>query len=181
MKKMAMAIIALMMTSASMLAQNDNQPAPANAPQQMDPAQMVQQYTQQMVTTYGLNEDQARQLLQLNTEFADKMPPMMMAPRGGRYGQRPDSLRGRRGQRPQNGARMGGQRPQRPDSARQGRFGGGQRGQRPMMKRQQMQQNMEAYQQQLEQIMTEEQFNRFKQDQQQRMQRFQRGGRGPRQ
>ncbi len=176
MKKIALAFIALMMTSASMMAQNNEPVTPGNMPPQVDPAQMIEQYTQQMTSQYGLNDDQARQLLQLNKDFAERLPMMMMPPRGGRDGQRPDSLRGRRGGRPQGGPRMGGQRPQRPDSMRHGGPGRGQMGQRPMIDRQQMQQNMEAYQQQLERIMTEEQFNRYKQDQQQRMQRFMRGG-----
>ncbi|MBQ9356977.1 MAG: DUF4890 domain-containing protein [Prevotella sp.] len=172
MKKIVMAIAALFIASASIMAQNSNDQQGPQQPPQMDRTQMIQQHTQQMVTEYGLSAEQAQQLLQLNTEFADRIP-MFFRP-GPRGGQRPDSLqRAPRGQRPQQGARRGGQRQARPDSlGRRGPNGG-----RPQMDRQQMQQNMEAYNQQLQTIMTAEQYAQFQQNQQQRMrQRGQRGG-----
>lgn len=176
MKKIAMAIAALIMTSASLMAQNSNDQQSQQQPPQMDRTQMIQQQTQQMVTEYGLNEEQAQQLLQLNTEFADRIP-MFFRP-GPRGGHRPDSLqRAPRGQRPpQQGARRGGQRQARPDSlGHRGPNGG-----RPQMDMQQMRQNMEAYGQQLQTIMTAEQYARFQQNMQQRQQQRGQRGRGQR-
>jgi Spy/CpxP family protein refolding chaperone len=179
MKKIAMAIAALIMTSASVMAQNSNDQQSFQQQPQMDRTQMIQQNTQQMVEEYGLNEEQAQQLLQLNTEYADRIP-MFFRPgqRGGQH--RPDSMRmAPRGQRgPQQGAHRGGPRLARPDSlGHRGPNGGGQQADF-----QQMRQNMEAYNQQLQNILTAEQFARYQQNMQQRMQqRGQRGGRrGPR-
>ena len=124
MKKTFLALAAAMMMSVSMMAQD--QQAPQR--RQFDPAEMAKQRTEMMVKEYELNEEQAKKLLDLNTQYADKMP--MMGPRGGQ-----------RGERPQAGER---QRPQRPDSTRQGQQRPG-RGEGPRMNREEMQKQMEAY------------------------------------
>ena len=130
MKKTIMAVAAAVMMSVSALAQQEVQPQQAGGePRQMDKTELVKQHTERMVTEYGLNADQAAKLLEVNTQYFDKMPFMMMrGQRGGQRGQRPQQMRG--GQRPQrmggDSLRFGGQRPQRI---------GGERGQRPMMNR----------------------------------------------
>ena len=159
MKKTILAIAAAVMMSANVMAQNDDQQAPQ--PRQFDPAEMVKQRTEQMVKEYGLDEEQSKKLLDLNTSFYGKMPMM-----GGRGGQR-----GPWGQRPQAGE----QRPQqRPDTLRQGPRP--QRGERPQMNREEMQKQMEAYNTELEKIMTAEQYQKYKEDQQKRMSRGPRDG-----
>lgn len=40
----------------------------------MNAAEMAQHHTDRMVKMYGLNEQQAKQLLDLNTEYAGKLP-----------------------------------------------------------------------------------------------------------
>ena len=158
MKKSILAIAAAIMMSTSVMAQDQ----PSRQRRQFDPAEMAKQRTEMMVREYGLNEDQSAKLLDLNTRYADKMPMMMgRGPRGGQRGQRPQT---------------GDQRPQRPDTVRQG----GERP-RPQMSREEMQKQMEAYNAELKNIMTEEQFQKYQDDQKRRMQQRpgeRRGGAG---
>ena len=179
MKKTMMAIAAAMMMSASMMAQNE-QPQAQQAPQ-MDRAEMLKARTEQMVKDYGLNEEQAKKLEALNTEYAEKIPmmPMMRGQRG--QGQRPQGQMGQ-GQRPQG--QMGqGQRPQRQpgDSTRRGQrpqmgqMGQMGQGQRPQMNFEEMRKNMEAYNAELEKIMTLEQYAKYRESMGRRMGGGQRG------
>ena len=179
MKKTMMAIAAAMMMSASMMAQNE-QPQAQQAPQ-MDRAEMLKARTEQMVKDYGLNEEQAKKLEALNTEYAEKIPmmPMRRGQRG--QGQRPQGQMGQ-GQRPQG--QMGqGQRPQRQpgDSTRRGQrpqmgqMGQMGQGQRPQMNFEEMRKNMEAYNAELEKIMTQEQYAKYRESMGRRMGGGQRG------
>jgi hypothetical protein len=118
---------------------------------------MAKMRTDAVVKKYGLNDDQAKKLLDLNTRFAGKIRPM--GPMGGQ----------RRG-----GQRMQGDRPQRmnPDSLRaQGqRRGQGQRG--GGFNREEMQKNMEAYNNELKSILTPEQYEAYQKDEQQNRRQF---------
>ena len=95
MKKIMFSMAAAILMSASALAQTDN------APQQPDQAEMIKQRTENTVKQYGLNEDQAKQLLELNTKYADKMPMGFgrMGRMGGRGGRREGGREGGRGER----------------------------------------------------------------------------------
>lgn len=181
MKKAMMAIVAAVMMSVNMTAQSDNQ---AQMPQQrtMDKEQMIKERTEQMVKEYGLSEEQAEKLLALNTEYAEKLPPMIgRAPQGMR---RPDPTEARP-QRDDVRRQMGDGRVQReetrrqaPDSMRTGRFRQ-QMGPRPGMNREEMRKVMDEYQAGVEKIFTEEQFKKYKEDMQQRRRPMgQRGRRG---
>jgi len=171
MKKAMMAIVAAMM-SATMMAQSNEQP---QMPQQpvMDKAEMAKQRTEQMVKDYGLSEEQAAQLLTLNTEFADKVPMMGRGPRGGMQRMQPGQMRPRDGEaRPQNGEA----RPQRPDTLHQRRP----MGERPAFDREAMRKVMEDYNEGVKKIFTEEQFKKYQDNQQHRRPMMgQRGRRGP--
>ena len=170
----SMAAAILMCTSAS--AQTDNAKVD-NAPQerpQVDQTEMIKERTENTAKQYGLTEEQTKQLLELNTKYADKMP-MGFGRRGGgrRGGPRPGFGGGPQGG-PQGG--FGG--------GPQGGFGGGQmpqmsEEQRAQMQERmkQMQENMEAYDAELEKIFTPEQFKAYKEDQEKN--RARRGG-GPR-
>ena len=98
MKKLVLTMIAMVTMSLSAMAQDT-----AQVRRQFNPEQMAKMRTDATVQKYGLNEEQAKKLLDLNTRFADKIRPM--GPMGGQ----------RRG-----GQRMQGDRPQRmnPDSLR---------------------------------------------------------------
>ncbi|MCR4810520.1 MAG: DUF4890 domain-containing protein [Prevotella sp.] len=181
MKKTMMALVAAVMMSANMTAQTDEQ---TQSPQQptMDKEQMIKERTEQMVKEYGLNEDQAEKLLVLNTEFAEKLPPMMgRGPQGMR---RPDPFEAR--PQRQEGRRQAGEgriqreetRRQAPDSMRMGRMRH-QMGERPGMNREEMRKVMDEYQAGVEKIFTEEQFKKYKDNMQQRRRPMgQRGRRG---
>lgn len=166
MKKTMMAIAAAMMMSASMMAQNE-QPQAQQAPQ-MDRAEMLKARTEQMVKDYGLNEEQAKKLEALNTEYAEKIPmmPMMRGQRG--QGQRPQGQMGQ-GQRPQRQPGDSTRRGQRPQMGQMGQ------GQRPQMNFEEMRKNMEAYNAELEKIMTQEQYAKYRESMGRRMGGGQRG------
>lgn len=58
---------------------------------------MVKHRTERMVKEYGLNDSQAKQLLELNTKYVDAMRPMHRHGRPGRHGMRgqhPDGMTG---------------------------------------------------------------------------------------
>lgn len=152
MKKLVLTMIAMVTMSLSAMAQDT-----AQVRRQSNPEQMAKMRTDAVVKKYGLSEDQAKKLLDLNTRFAGKIRPM--GPMGGQ----------RRG-----GQRMQGNRPQRmnPDSLRaQGqRRGQGQRG--GGFNREEMQKNMEAYNNELKSILTPEQYEAYQKDEQQNRRQF---------
>lgn len=160
MKKILLTIVAGMMMTANVMAQEANQNNPER--RQMDPKEMVKQRTEQTVKQYGLSEEQAAKLLDLNTRFMGKIP---MGPMGGQrmgQGRRPQGQMGQMGQMPQ--------RPQRPqnDSVQGRRPQMGQMGQ--MGNREEMRKNMETYEAELKNILTEEQYKTYRNDQQNRFQ-----------
>lgn len=152
MKKLVLTMIAMVTMSLSAMAQDT-----AQVRRQFNPEQMAKMRTDAVVKKYGLNDDQAKKLLELNTRFAGKIRPM--GPMGGQ----------RRG-----GQRMQGDRPQRmnPDSLRaQGqRRGQGQRG--GGFNREEMQKNMEDYNNELKSILTPEQYEAYQKDEQQNRRQF---------
>lgn len=152
MKKLVLTMIAMVTMSFSAMAQDT-----AQVRRQFNPEQMAKMRTDAVVKKYGLNDDQAKKLLDLNTRFAGKIRPM--GPMGGQ----------RRG-----GQRMQGDRPQRmnPDSLRaQGqRRGQGQRG--GGFNREEMQKNMEDYNNELKAILTPEQYEAYQKDEQQNRRQF---------
>lgn len=138
MKKIVMMLAVLMMSITTMNAQNKDGDKPQT---RMDRSEMVQRRTDRMVSRYGLNQDQAKQLLELNKEFDMKFAPM-----GGRN-------MGHRGQR--GGMRDSVNRPTPEQAEAWAKKGRG---------------NMEDYQQKLKKIMTDEQYSKYEQAQKQRMQ-----------
>ena len=152
MKKLVLTMIAMVTMSLSAMAQDT-----AQVRRQFNPEQMAKMRTDAVVKKYGLNDNQAKKLLDLNTRFAGKIRPM--GPMGGQ----------RRG-----GQRMQGDRPQRmnPDSLRaQGqRRGQGQRG--GGFNREEMQKNMEDYNNELKAILTPEQYEAYQKDEQQNRRQF---------
>jgi hypothetical protein len=166
MKKMILAIVAMMSITAAM-AQGNNRPQ-RNGNQQFDRTEMIKQRTDNAVQKYGLNTDQAAKLLELNTKYADTMGPGM-------------GMGGRRG-----GGQGGGMRP-RPN------FGGGngqgaQQGQRPEMTeemraqmekaRKDREEAQKKYEEELKTIMTPDQYKAYQADQEEMRRNFgnRRGG-----
>lgn len=159
MKKTAMAFAAMIFMSTAAMAQNNGGQRPER---QFDRAEMMKRQAEQMVSTYGLNQEQAEKLEKLNTEYADKLPFMGgMGMRGGRGGGQRPGGGGGFGNRPNGGGNMGAPNGQRPSREQM----------EERMK--EMRANQEAYNGELKKIMTEEQYKKYEADQQQRQQRMQ--------
>lgn len=160
MKRTVLAIAATMLMSASAMAQDDTQARRDR--REFNPEQMIQKRTDDMVKTYGLNEEQAAKLLELNKKRSEQMQSMrqhrdlQMRPEG-RQPMKKDSLN--EGQRPQRFERDGMKRPERARMENGSRDNG----------RMEMRKQMEQYDNALKEIMTEEQFNAYKSDQAKRM------------
>jgi Spy/CpxP family protein refolding chaperone len=165
MKKMVLSLAVAIVTTMGALAQETAQQGQQQQRRQMNPEEMVQRRTDATVKKYQLNEEQAQKLLELNKKYASQMPGMR------RGGPRGNGGRGQQGAR--EGRRSHGERPsamvQRPDSLHQGR---------PQMQpNEEMRKAMEAYDTELQQIMTPEQYKAYKADMEKRHQRGgQRGG-----
>lgn len=165
MKKTILAIAAALMMSVNMTAQEkttENKPER----QRPDMTEMVKHRTDETVKKYGLNEEQAAKLLELNTRHMSKMGPRRGDMRPGGRGMRPDSMRQMR-QRPEGEMKEGQERPARPEM----------RGDRPERRgdRQGFRQNMEEYNAELQKIMTEEQYKAYQADFEKRMKEGPRG------
>ena len=145
MKKMMMTLLAAVVVSTAAVAQNkdDNKSPQDNNRKQ----EMVKHRTDRLVKDYQLNDQQARQLLELNTKYADKMRPHHPRHHGphGMKGQRPE---------PPKGDKKG-ERPEPPKGDRQDR-------------RKEMDETMKAYEAERQKIMTPEQFKKYQADMQQR-------------
>lgn len=153
MKKVILALVAVM-TMTSVQAQSDNRPARGER-RQFDRTEMLKKRTDETVKKYGLNEEQAAKLLELNTKYADKMGQGMGVSRGGRRdGARPGANAGRGGNRQQ------GQRPQMTEEQRQNME----------KQRQERQEAMKQYADELQAIMTPDQYKAYKADTEKRMQ-----------
>jgi Spy/CpxP family protein refolding chaperone len=162
MKKMVLAFAATMMMTAAM-AQENNAPARRDMPR-MDRTEMLKQRTDNTVKQYGLNEEQAKKLLELNTKYADKL--------GG-------GMRGMGGMRP-GGMRQGGERRMRPTDGNnegQGRRPEITEEQRKEMnaRREEREKAQKEYDAELEKIMTPEQFKAYKTDAEKRNERMRQG------
>lgn len=159
MKKVILSFVALVAFSIVSLAQDFN----GQRPQRMDRTEMIKRRTQQMVEKYGLNDEQAAALQALN----EKTTPEM-GRNGGPRPERNDSVQPRqrrndgnveRGNRGERGMNRGGQR-------------GGQRGGMGFGRR-----NMEEYNNELQKIMTPEQYQKYTDDMKQMRERFGQGRR----
>ena len=160
---MIMTLLAAVMVSTAAIAQDkdSNKPSMDNNRKQ----EMVKHRTDRMVKDYQLNDTQAKKLLALNTEYADKMRPRHHGPHG-YHG--PHGMRGERPEPPK--ADMKGERPEPPK---------GDRPEPPKADRQEhhkeMAETMKAYDAELQKIMTKEQYEKYKADMQQRREKGPKG------
>lgn len=187
MKKTILAIAAALTMSLNMTAQETTtqETTTESRPemQRPDMTEMVKRRTDETVKKYGLNEEQAAKLLELNTKYMGQMGPRRgdMRPGGMREGRgmrdgrgmRPDSMRQMR-PRPEGEMKEGQERPARPEM----------RGDRPERRgdrqgmrgdRQGFRQNMQEYNAELQKIMTEEQYKAYQEDFEKRMSQGPRG------
>jgi len=139
-------VAATLMATSSMAQDNNNQ----QRPPKMDKTEMAKMQTQRMVKVYGLNDTQAEQLLQLNTTYADKMP--MGGPRPG--GPRPPQKQGNVDATTSASAQT--DRPAPPSDADR----------ETHMK--EMKANREAYNAELQKIMTTDQYTQYQENEKNR-------------
>lgn len=165
MKKVILSLVALVAFSIVSLAQDFN----GQRPQRMDRTEMIKRRTQQMVERYGLNDEQAAALQALN----EKTTPEM-GRNGGPRPERNDSVQPR--QRRNNGnverGQRNGNREERGGNMNRGGQRGGQRGGMGFGGR-----NMEEYNNELQKIMTPEQYQKYTDDMKQMRERFGQGRR----
>lgn len=171
-----MALAAAMMMSTAALAQDDNKQDPRGRGQ-FDRTEMIKRRTDDAVKKYNLNEEQAKQLLELNTKYADRMGPRMGGPRGsrrggGRPGMRSDQKTDGNTQASPQQRPEGGQRPELTEEQKA----------RMEEMRKQMEETRKAYDAEMEKILTPEQFKAYQEDAKNRNPFGGRGGRrgGPR-
>lgn len=153
MKQFILALAAVTMMSISAMAQDTDENHQGKS--KIDKTEMIQKRTEQTAKEYGLSEAQEKQLLALNTKYSDKMMPQ----------------RGRKGMGRPNG-RPGNNSGMRQDSIQQRRLEMTEAQKQEMKaKRQEMKAVMDAYNKELQDIMTAEQFQKYQANTQKRMQR----------
>ena len=161
MKQIMMTLAAVLFISSTALAQEKND----NRKQEM-----IKHRTERTVEKYNLNDEQAKQLLDLNTKYADMMRPRHHHGGPGHHGMRghrPEPPKDMNGEMPEPPKDMKGKKPEPP------------KGDRKEM-REKMEKNMKAYDEELQKIMTPEQYKSYKADMEKRRMEGPRGPRGPR-
>lgn len=152
MKKIILGLMAAMTIGATAMAQS----------QVADRSEMIQKRTESVAKKYGLSDEQKQKLLELNTKYADIMGPSMR-------------MRGNRGNggamRQRSGSNFGA-RPENGDSAALGRFRLSEE-QRARLdeRRKQMKEQREAYNKELQAIMSDEQYKSYTADMEKLLQR----------
>lgn len=150
MKRIIIALTALITIATTSMAQDN---ARRERPSKEE---MAKQRTEAMVKQYGLNENQQNKLLELNTKYAEKMGPMFM--RRPHHGPRPEGVRPER-VTPDNNVKPA-PREMTPDFEQ---------------RRKEMKETQEAYDNELKEIMTEDQFKKYQEE----SQKMRRGGPRP--
>ena len=172
-RTLIIAAAALMLGIAAQAQENEGQKR-----ERPDEATLIQRRTEMMVKQLGLDENQAKQLLELNKEYSGKMGPMMGGPGVGRpprpEGDSQDSVKGEKQQKDDKAAKGVGKNKkssrkdsrEQKDTTRRGGPGmgpgheGGQRMDEEQMD--QMKANREAYEAKLKAILSEDQYNAYK-------------------
>ena len=164
MKKMMIALAAALMMSASALAQEDKTPG-QRPERKFDKTEMAKYRTDGVVKKYNLNEKQAKELLDLNIRYADKMGGRHHGPMGPRPEGRP--MPPRDGQQAMPSPE--GKRPELTEE------------QKAKMEadRKQYEETMKAYDAEIQKIMTPEQYKEYKADMEKRGPRGGMGHRRP--
>ena len=170
MKKLMMTMIAAVMMSSAAFAQ-DNQKECKCSEKKADNTEMVKHRTDKMVKKYGLNDQQAAQLLEVNTKYSDKMEPRGQhhhpgkgrPPKDGKkMDKKTDGNTGATAQQPQESKR------QELTEEQKAKF---------EAERKEHEATRQAYEGELQKIMTPEQFKNYQEDMKKHGDR---GPRGPR-
>lgn len=153
MKKISFLMIAFLLLGGIAMAQG-----PQRGQRQMDPKVRAERMTERMVKEYGLNDTQKKQLLEVNQKWVEKMTP-----RGQNMGrpnstnQAADSVAVNAGNQKKSSKATKGQRPQMTKEQQEKMW-------------QEMKQSREAYNAQLKNIFTEQQYETYIKKQAERQQ-----------
>ena len=146
MKRMMMTMLAAVLVSTLVMAQEEK--TEQREPRKFDKTEMVKHRTDETVSRYKLSDKQAKQLLELNTKYADKMGPRGPHrpghhghPGAGRPPMPPKDAKANRPEPPKDDAKM-------------------------KEHRQEMEKTMKAYDAELKKIMTAEQYKAYQADRQ---------------
>lgn len=149
MKKIIITMMAAMLVSVSAVAQEQSKKE-QRPERKFNKTEMVKHRTDETVSRYKLTDKQAKQLLELNTKYADKMMP-----RGPHHHGRPGGPGADR-RPPMPPKDMEGKRPEPPkDDAKM------------KARHQEMEKTMKAYDAELKKIMTSEQYKLYEADRKQ--------------
>ena len=164
MKKLMMTLIAAVLMSSAAFAQDEKKECkcPEKKP---DKTEMVKHRTDGMVKKFGLDENQAAQLLELNTKYADKMKPR------GHHKHRPGAGRPPKDDKKidkKTDANTGATAQQEADRKQHD------------ADRKQHEADRKAYEEELQKIMTADQYAAYQADMKKNGDRGPRGPRGPR-
>lgn len=149
MKKNIIALVAVAMMATTAMAQNDSINKRQMRERKFDPTEMVKKRTEGTATRYGLDEAQKAKLLELNTKYAKSMMGPRMQPR------RPGGMNRPQG-RPE---RDSVNRPE-PNEEMKAKM---------EERRKKMEEDMAAYNKELQSIMTADQYKSYQADMQKRM------------
>ena len=156
MKRKVFGMVAALIISSTTMAQNS----------QTNNTEFIQKRTEAVAKKYGLDEAQTEKLLELNTKYAD-----IVAPRLGARGNR----QGNRGMRPEARIGMGQQLTTRRDSTAQPRMPFTDENKAKLKeKMNEFKTKRAEYDKELQSIMSEDQYKKYKDDVSQRIQRRQR-------
>ena len=155
MKKMMMTMIAAVLMSSAAFAQEEKK-CECKC-KQPDKTEMVKHRTDRVVKKYGLNDQQAASLLELNTKYADKFG----GPRG-HHGKK-HSMRHGKKHEGQADATTGATTPQPRGDKKRPELTEEQKAQFEA-RRQEMEANRKAYETELKKILTEDQFKQYEAD-----------------
>src|SRR5574344_2087450 len=150
MKHFILSLAAVTMMSITTMAQETE--SNQNSKPKFDKTEMIQKRTEMIAKKYDLSDAQQKQLLALNTKYADKLGRPMMGKRPGRpemngRGMRPDSMQQKR-----------------PEMTEE-------QNTEMKAKREEMKATMDAYNKELQSIMTPEQFQKYQEDSKNHMKR----------
>lgn len=155
MKKMMMTMIAAVLMSSAAFAQEEKK-CECKC-KQPDKTEMVKHRTDRVVKKYGLNDQQAASLLELNTKYADKFG----GPRG-HHGKK-HGMRHCKKHEGQADATTGATTPQPRGDKKRPELTEEQKAQFEA-RRQEMEANRKAYETELKKILTEDQFKQYEAD-----------------
>ena len=173
MKRMVLTLMAAALVCSSAFAQekkDEQRPEP-----KFDKAEMVKHRTDETVKRYNLNDKQAKQLLELNNKYADKMGPRPPhhGPKGGpgRPPKDKDDAKCQCPEPPKDGKRPEAPKDgKRPTPPQDGKHPTPPQDGKHQEHHKQMEETMKAYDAELQKIMTPEQYKQYQADMEKRRQ-----------